>query len=604
VRVVPTYPLVWGEFIGNNSLVYLRPATRYKNGKPHTYWRLVRSVRSGRRVRQETVAYLGELNANERRQANSLALKFSGRAEQNNLYEAPLPETANIRIGKVGMENSRSFGEVWLGLTLWRALTLDALCEELLPEGREEISWATMASVLVIARLCEPSSELHIAQEWYKRTALQEILGLPPEKVNDDRLYRALDQLLPHKEKIEAHLKARFGELFKLEYDLLLYDVTSTYFEGLAENNEQAQRGYSRDNRGDCKQVCIALVVTREGIPLGYEVFDGNTVDVTTVEHIVGTMEKRFGLAGRVWCMDRGMCSAKNIAWLQSTGRKYIIGAPKSELKKWQQSLAETRDWETVREGLEVKRCASPDGSEVFILCRSADRREKEKAMHEKFQTRIEDALKRMAGRLEKARRKLDPGVLERQIGRLLERNGRAAGRYEIEVKEDADCAAGLRLSWQINADWDGWATLSEGAYLLRTNIPDWDGPALWQAYTQLTQAEAAFRIQKSELSIRPVWHQKKERVQAHIFVCFLAYALWKTLEKWMQEAGLGNSPRTLLDEMKTIPSADIVLPLADHPGRNLRIRCVVKPGKAQAVLLARMGIKLPERLAPIVNTP
>ena len=584
--------------------MYLRSISRRKDGKRHVYWQLVRSVRIGRRVKQATVAYLGELNATERKQAHALALKFSGRAEQSNLFESPLSDVANIRISKVGMENSRSFGEVWLGLTLWRALKLDLLCEELLPEGREEVPWATMASVLVIARLCEPSSELHIAEDWYKKTALQEILGLPPEKVNDDRLYRALDQLVPHKEKIEAHLKARFGELFKLEYDLLLYDVTSTYFEGLVENNEQAQRGYSRDNRGDCKQVCIALVVTREGLPLGYEVFDGNTVDVTTVEHIVGTMENRFGLAGRVWCMDRGMCSTKNIGWLQSTGRKYIIGAPKSELKKWQQSLAETRDWETVRGGLEVKRCASPDGSEVFILCRSADRREKEKAMHEKFQTRIEDALKRMAGRLEKARRKLDCGVLERQIGRLLERNGRAAGRYEITVQEDAGCAAGLRLSWQINAEWDGWATLSEGAYLLRTNIPDWDGPALWQAYTQLTQAEAAFRIQKSELCIRPVWHQKKERVQAHIFVCFLAYALWKTLEKWMQEAGLGNSPRTLLDEMKTIPSADIVLPLADQPGRSLRLRCVVKPGKAQAVLLARMGIKLPERLAPITKIP
>jgi hypothetical protein len=363
--------------------MYLRPISRRKDGKRHVYWQLVRSVRCGRRVRQETVAYLGELNAKERVQASSLALKFSGRADQPRLFDPPLPDVAKIRIGKVGMENSRNFGDVWLGLTLWRVLKLDELCEELLPEGREDIPWATMAAVLVIARLCEPSSELHIAEDWYKRTALQEILGLPPEKVNDDRLYRALDQLLPHKEKIEAHLKTRLGELFKLEYDLLLYDVTSTYFEGLAEKNEQAMRGYSRDNRGDCKQVCIALVVTREGLPLGYEVFDGNTVDVTTVEHIVGTMEKRFGLSGRVWCMDRGMCSAKNIAWLQRTGRKYIIGAPKSELKKWQQSLAQTQDWETVRDGLEVKRQASPDGTEVFILCRSADRREKEKAMHD-----------------------------------------------------------------------------------------------------------------------------------------------------------------------------------------------------------------------------
>jgi hypothetical protein len=209
-----------------------------------------------------------------------------------------------------------------------------------------------------------------------------------------------------------------------------------------------------------------------------------------------------------------------------------------------------------------------------------------------------------MAGRISKARRRLDRGVLERQIGRLLERNGRAAGRYIIEVKADATCAAGLCLSWRVNEAWDDWATLSEGAYLLRTNIPDWDGPALWQAYTQLTQAEAAFRVQKSELAIRPVWHQKRARVQAHIFVCFLAYALWKTLEKWTQEAGLGNSPRTLLDEMKTINSADIVLPLADQLGRHLRLRCVVKPTQAQAVLLGHMGIKLPERLNDVTQNP
>ncbi len=422
-------------------------------------------------------------------------------------------------------------------------------------------------------------------------------MGLPAERVNDDRLYRALDQLLPHKEAIERHLVKRLGELFDLSYDLLLYDVTSTYFEGLAARNPLAQRGHSRDHRPDCKQVCIALVVTREGMPLGYEVFPGNRTDVTTVEEIVETMEARYGMAERVWVMDRGMMSAENVEWLQETGRRYLIGTPRSELKRWSREIADAQDWRRVRDGVEAKLCRGPEGVETFLLCRSADRRAKEKAMHERFAKRIEARLESLGRRLERARRRLDREAIGRQIGRILGANSRAAGRYHVQVMDHATQASGLRLVWSAKPEWDAWARHSEGTYILRTNVADWTSEELWRTYIQLTDAEAAFRIHKSDLSIRPIWHQKAERVQAHILVCFLAYVLWKTLEQWQQRAGLGHSPRTILEEIGRVQSTDVVLPLADEPDRELRIRCVVRPDQAQAPLLDRLGLRLPERL-------
>jgi transposase len=501
------------------------------------------------------------------------------------------------------LERGRVFGNVWLGWMLWQALEFDEVCERLMPEGREDVRWHVMAAVHVIARLCEPSSDLHLAERWYASTALDDLLGLPADKVNDDRVYRALDKLLVHKQELEKHLVRRLGELFDLEYDLLLYDVTSTYFEGLAMGNDMAKRGHSRDHRSDCKQVCIALVVTRGGMPLGYELFDGNRTDVTTVEEIVETMETRYGIAQRVWVMDRGMASEDNIAWLQETGRKYLIGTPRVELRKWSVQLRDERDWTKVRDGIEAKLCTGPDGKEMFLLCRSADRKEKEKAMHERFAKRIDEGLTRLAGRLARARKPQDRGTLERQVGRLLGRNSRAAARYKVEFIDDASTPVGVKLAWSISSEWDEWAQHSEGCYVLRTNVTKWSDEELWRTYIQLSDAEAAFRVQKSDLSIRPVWHHTASRVKAHVLVCFLAYVLWKTLEAWQQRAGLGNSPRVLLDELAKIQSADIVLPLADQPGREMRLRCVVRPEPHQAALLARLGLRLPARLQPLPVT-
>jgi transposase len=526
--------------------VYLRHTRRCKDGKSHVYWRLVRSVRRGRKVVQETVAQLGELDAEGRARAEALARSIGGRAcelTQGQLFDRGEPTgSVAVRLDAVRLERSRSFGAVWLGWFLWRALKLDDLLGELLGSSRETVCWAEVVGILVIGRLCEPSSELHVAERWYRTTALEDLLGVSTEEIYDERLYRALDRLLPHKQAIEKHLVKRLGELFDLDYDLLLYDVTSTYFEGVADP-AIAKRGYSRDHRPDCVQVNIALVVSREGMPLGYEIFAGNTPDVTTVQHIVENMEDRFGKMNRVWVMDRGMVSAENIAWLNSTGRRYVIGTPRTELRRFAKQIAEKTDWRQIREDIEVKICGGPEGSETFLLCRSASRSEKEKAMHERFSKRIEDGLSSLGRRIEKSQSALDRGALERQIGRLLERNSRASARYVISLTEDTATPAGVKLKWSTHPEWDDWAKLTEGTYILRSNIHDWTDEELWKTYIQLSEAEAAFRIQKSDLCIRPIWHHKQSRIKAHILICFLAYVLWKTLQQWQSRAGLGIRP-------------------------------------------------------------
>ena len=556
---------------------------------------------------QQTVAQLGELDAEGRAGAEALARRITGSGSescQGQLFDrAEASRSVAIKLDGVRLERSRSFGAVWLGWILWRALKLDEQCEALLASQRETLSWAEVIAILVIGRLCEPSSELHVAERWYRSTALEDLLGVAVEDIYDERLYRALDRLLPHKESLEKHLVKRLGELFDLDYDLLLYDVTSTYFEGVADPSI-AKRGYSRDHRPDCVQVNIALVVSRAGMPLGYEIFAGNTTDVTTVQQIVEKMEERFGKANRVWVMDRGMVSGDNISWLNATGRRYVIGTARSQLGRFAQQMAEKTDWRRIREDIEVKICRGPDGSESFLLCRSASRSEKEKAMHQRFSQHIEEGLQSLGRRIEKSQKALERGQLERQIGRLLGQNSRAAARYSISLLEDKSTPARVKLKWEARPEWDDWATLSEGTYILRSNIHDWTDQQLWNTYIQLTEAEAAFRIHKSDLCIRPIWHHKQDRIKAHILICFLAYVLWKTLQQWQSRAGLGHSPRTILTEFSRVQSADIVLPLADGSKRELRLRCVVRPDREQELLLQRLGLTLPERLRPPAAAP
>jgi len=566
--------------------MYLRRCYRQKDGKRHGYWALVESHRTVRGPRQRVVAWLGELDEQGRLGIKQCA-EPAGGSTQCELFDQPPPEWIEVDLKRVAVERSRKYGGAWLGLELLRRLGLEEFLNATLPTGREDIPWGVMAMVLVLGRLMDASSELRLAEHIYASSALDEVLGVPSEKVNDDRLYRALDRLLPHKEALEKHLKERLGDLFALDYDLLLYDITSTYFEGEAERNEQAQRGYSRDRRPDCKQVNIALVVSRSGLPLGYEVFAGNRNDSTTLEEMVEHVEKLYGKANRIWVMDRGMVSEDNITFLRKGQRRYIVGTPKGQLRRFERELMED-DWKQVREGLEVRLCPAPNGEEVFILCRSGERRMKEQAMHERFEKRIEEGLRKIDSGCQKRKQKV--GVVERRVGRLLGRNTRAAGLFQITVGEDADGAA--QLQWSKSEAWREWAQLSEGCYLLRSNVTDWTPEELWSAYIQLTEAEAAFRIQKSDLRIRPVWHQREDRVQAHILVCFLAYVLWKTLGQMCRQTGLGDEPRKVFDEIAALTQVDVVLPT--RKGITIRKRCVGKPTEHQNILLQKLGLKLP----------
>jgi transposase len=601
--------------------MFIRQCYRTKNGKRHGYWALVESYRTARGPRQRVVAWLGKLDEAGRlgvqqaaddathvdQSTSSPAAKRPQPVGRQKRFEfdddssTVQPRWVEVNAAGVRVENLRQFGGPWLALHLIRTLQLETFLQQAIPEGREQVGWDVSSLILIIARLLEPASELFTAEQWYPKTALPDLLGVSEERVDDNRLYRTLDRLLPHKKDLEVHLKNRLGELFELEYDLLMYDITSTYFEGEADF-PLAQRGYSRDMRSDCKQVCIGLVVSRCGMPLGYEVFAGNTADVTTVEHIVETMEQRYGKSDRIWVMDRGMVSEDNIEFLREGGRRYIVGTPKSMLKKFEHQILQ-EDWTCIRDGLEVKVVPWPNDNddeateasdrspETFILCRSRDRSKKEEAITQRFEKKIEESLIRMTARCEKQKR--DPMKVEREIGRLLGKNTRAAKLFDVRVTKTEDNAA--RIEWsKIEATRD-WATLSAGCYLLRTNVTDWSDEELWKAYIQLTEAEAAFRIHKSDLSIRPIWHQKEERVLAHIFVCFLGYVLWKTLGQLCSKAGLGDEPRRVLSELSEICSMDVVLPTRTGP--EIRSRCVSRPSDHQQILLEKLGLKLPSRI-------
>jgi len=331
-------------------------------------------------------------------------------------------------------------------------------------------------------------------------------------------------------------------------------------------------------------------VVSREGMPLGYQLFSGNRSDVTTLEEIVVQIERRYGKANRIWVLDRGMVSEENVRFLKQEQRRYIVGTPKAMLKRFEGELR-ARDWQQVREGLEVRFCPAPGGDELFLLCRSAQRKEKEQAMHERFEKRIEEGLAKILTSCRK--RKQLPAAVGQRVGRLLGKNSRAAGAFEIKIDPDANGFTKFR--WKRIDRWREWARLSEGCYVLRSNVTDWSAEELWRAYMQLTEAEAAFRIQKTDLQLRPIWHQKQARVEAHILVCFLAYVLWKTLAQLCQRAGLGSEPRKVFEELADITLVDVALPTRN--GLIIRKRCVARPTVHQAILLQHLGLSVPSSL-------
>lgn len=555
-------------------------------------------VRTPEGPRQRTLCYLGELNdsAQARWWKTIEVFNEQGESRQLKLFPSHVevpegdPNVARVLIHQVRLERARQFGNCWLGLELWKRLGLDHFCEEVLDAEPAEVRWSRVAAVLAVNRLCAPGSELAIEERWYPSTALDDLLGIAEGQINDTRLYRCLDRLLPQKSKLEQHLRQRYGELFQAEFDVLLYDLTSTYVEGTAAKNPLMQRGYSRDHRPDCKQVVIALIVNVEGFPLSYEVFDGDRAEVTTLEVVLRAVERKYGRARRVWVFDRGIVSEENLAMLRKRPGQYLVGTSRSKLKQFERELLEG-GWEQIRPEVEVQRVSTPGGEETYILCRTTARREKEKAIRSRFSSRIEEALGRLEKRIATGRLK-NRNKMERQLGRIQARHPQVADLYEMEILEEA---GHLRLHWQAMRDRRAWQEAREGAYLLRTNVQADSAAELWTKYIQLTEAEAAFRALKNELSIRPVFHRLERRVKAHILVAFLGYALWVTLKHLLRGKNMEMSPAKALALLSTLQSADIVLPTTE--GREIRLRRITTPTAEQQNLLAQLNLRLPERI-------
>src|ERR1700694_4992903 len=591
--------------------MFLRAHQRSKDGKDHTYWSLVETVRTVGGPRQMTMCYLGELNGSAQARWLKSVEVFNeqGEAQQLKLFPSHVevpdddPQVARVIVNRVRLERTRQFGACFLGWELWKRLELDRFFELVLDEEAAEVRWSRVAAVLAINRLCATGSEVAIEERWYPSTALDDLLEIEEGKINDTRLYRCLDRMLPHKSKLEQHLKQRYGELFGAEFDVLLYDLTSTYVEGAAEKNPMMGRGYSRDHRPDCEQMVIALIVNREGFPFSYETFEGNRADVSTMESILRMVERKYGKARRIWAMDRGIVSEENLQAIRRRSGQYLVGTPRSQMKRFEAELLKD-DWTQVRPDVEVKQVAIPQGEETYILCRTAGRKEKEKAIRQRFSARMEDALKRLAKTIQTGRLK-DRHKMERRLGRIQASHPQVNDLYDVAVQ---DTPAGVRLHWTIREDRKAWRGLREGAYMLRTNLQAGTAEELWSRYMQLTEAEASFRALKSELSIRPLFHQLESRVKAHVMVAFLGYALWVTLKHLLKRraaivpqpsrSGVNNaqplSPMKVLALLSTLQSADIILPTTD--GREIHLRRITEPTTEQKSLLQQLRLSLPER--------
>jgi transposase len=588
--------------------MFLRSHQRSKDGKGHTYWSLVETVRTADGPRQRRLCYLGELNSSAQARWLKTVEVFNEQGESTQLklfpseVEPPAndPQVARVLLNRVRLERSRQFGASFLGLELWKRLELDRFFEQAVDDKTADVPWSRVAAVLAINRLCAPASELAIEERWYPSTALDDLLGIEEGKINDTRLYRCLDRILPHKTKLEQHLKQRYGELFGAEFDVLLYDLTSTYVEGAAENNPMMRRGYSRDHRPDCEQMVIALIVNQEGFPFSYETFDGNRADVSTMETILRMVERKYGKARRIWVMDRGIVSEANLEAIRKRGGQYLVGTPRSQMKQFEAELLKD-DWKQVRPEVEVKQAKLPQGEETYILCRTAGRKEKEKAIRQRFSSQMEDALRRLSKAITTGRLK-DRNKMERRLGRIQANHPSVNDLYEVTLRSTPE---GVRLFWEMKKDGKTWRELREGSYILRTNLQAETAEELWSKYMQLTEAEASFRALKSELSIRPLFHQLEPRVKAHVMVAFIGYALWVTLKRLLQakrrviaaeqHTNPDLSPARALALLSTVHSADIVLPTTD--GRELRLRRVTEPDTEQKKLLHLLGLTLPERL-------
>lgn len=588
--------------------MYLRKHARIKDGKNHLYWSLMETVRTDNGPRQRILCYLGELNSSRMKSWRKVIkiLNEEGEEEQLELFPgdtAPEDETSGnivkIDLSSIRLERAREFGAVYTAYEIWKRLKLDEFFKQTIDcipssvKGKStDIPWSKTAAILAINRLCDPGSELSIEEKWYKSTALSDLLGIPEDKINTDRLYRCLDALIIHKDDLEKHLKTRYGELFDIKYDIILYDLTSTYFEGVVNGNPQAKRGYSRDHRPDCKQVCIALVVSEEGFPLAYEVFDGNTIDVTTLDKIIGIVERKYGKAGRIWIFDRGIVSEDNLKLLRNKKAQYLVGTRREQLKTYEKELL-SDNWEKIRKDVEVKLIPDEKEGETYVLCRAGGRNTKEKAMRETASGKLDKQLSKLALRIESGRLK-NIIKIERRIGAILGKYSSVSDFYEVSLKNG-------KLVILIDEKKKEWIRVKEGAYLLRTNIKENNPKLLWEKYIQLTEAEAAFRALKSELSIRPIFHQKEKRVQAHIMVAFLGYALWVTIKHTLKRTLSDYSPARAISTLQRIHSGDIMLQTIESGNRikrNIRLRRIFSPDDEQKMILTALKISLPEKLS------
>ena len=600
--------------------MFLRAYQRHKDGKPHTYYALVESERTPQGPRQRIVAYLGELNHDQERrwQRTLVFYNCQGEAQTLRLFpdEADVtlpvdPDIIRIRLKQVGWTNARRFGDVWLAWQLWRRLGLDEIVARHVPATKHTCRPADVVAIEVINRLCGPCSEFALAEHWYAATGLEDLLGVADAEVTKDRLYRTLDGLRAAQEAIENDLQKRLRTVFDLDYELLLYDLTSTYFEGLAQDNDLAARGYSRDKRSDCKQVILALVVTRDGFPLAHFTLKGNSQDLATVQQVVTAVEKRFGRVQRVWVMDRGMLSAQTLRFLKRSGRQYLLGLRRSALKRFAPQLQTRRGWQRLPEQeVEVKLVRR--GRQQYLLARSRPRRKKERAMRRRQRHGLAEGLRKLQARVAQGKLKARDTILQR-LGRLQERYPKARPFVTVVVAKKGKPT----VSWNWDVSRFRAALATDGAYVLQSNRAGWTAEQFWQTYMQLAVAEKAFRVLKSELRLRPVWHQYSGRVQAHVFVCVLAYALWKTLDHLAKKAGLQTlihksaerrygqaipkprpmSPEVILRELGRLAIGDILLETTD--GRQLSLRRVARPDAEQKRILAALQLELPERLGP-----
>ncbi len=578
--------------------MYLKAHVRYKDGKRHVGYTLTESLRVNRkRVVQRTVLHLGELNTTqvEGWQRAIEAVQEDGRRHQLRLFtdrEGQVPvaasDVAEVVLSSLVVRRPRRFGDCWVGCKLWEELGLRGFWEQALEGQRGEVAWAKVVELLAVNRLCAPRSELFIHEKWFAQSAMDLLLGCDAAVAEKDRLYRALDRMVVHKAGLERHLANQWRDLFGASFEVLLYDLTSTYFEGPAEGVDKAVRGYSRDHRPDCPQVVIAVVVTPEGFPLSYEVFAGNRADVTTLEEMLEVVESKYGRARRIWIFDRGIVSEANLERLRERGGQYVVGTPRSRLADYERQLLEG-DWALVNPEVMVQLIA--EGQETYVLARSVERAKKEEAMRWRQIRGLMRDLIRLRRSLHKGSLRSSDKVLMR-LGRLSERWPRAWHYVEVDWQAGA-------LTWHWNRQALRLAQHRDGAYLLRTNLTDRSPEILWRMYVQLTEVEAVFRALKSDLAIRPIWHWTSPRVEAHVMVAFLGYCLWVCLKQKLKAAAPALSPWQMLDQFGRVVQVEVWFKL--KAGGAICLPRITQPEPAQGLLLHQLGWTLPKQPPPRV---